>query len=118
MSSNQQNVGKDLVAGDFRLTEGLRTSKWPLISVFDSVAQGSPRATGGILQTLYRACPLSVCVLWVVFGFLFVFLSHRLEKNIETRKDVRLQSLIFAWKRSFRTGPEFMFKLYAMVALR
>ena len=35
-SSNQQNVGKDLVLGNSRLTEALRTPKWPYISNFHS----------------------------------------------------------------------------------
>ena len=35
-SSNQQNVGKNLVPGNSRLTEALRTPKWPYISTFHS----------------------------------------------------------------------------------
>ena len=66
MSPNRQNVGKDLVPGDFRLTEGLRTFKWPSITVFDSDTRGPPRATGGFFQTLCRAC-LAVC-LWLCVG--------------------------------------------------
>ena len=46
-SSNQQNVGKNLVPGNSRLTEALRTPKWPYISTFHSDAPGISRGTCG-----------------------------------------------------------------------
>ena len=90
-SSDQQNVGKDLVPGKFRLTEGLRTTKWPYISNFHSDGRDHSRGTEGILEILSYASlslslslcvcvkkemtrleakldPCSVCVEGVVFG--------------------------------------------------
>ena len=73
-------MGKDLVPGDFRLTEGLRTLKWPFISVFNSGARGPPRRFGGILHTLYLA-RLCVCVCVCLCVSVFVGVTQDGEEN-------------------------------------